>query len=76
MQAVVERYRARHNGWNVMRFCAWYRADAGLRSCTWVKTTLQEAGLVAKEKGEGGPSKEARAKSLVGDEAAPGRIDP
>lgn len=53
VQDVVERYRARHKGWNVKHFYSWYRRDMGGRSYTWVKTTLQEAGLVAKGKGKG-----------------------
>ena len=53
VQDVVERYRARHQGWNAKHFYSWYRHDAGLRSYTWVKTTLQEAGLVARAKGKG-----------------------
>jgi transposase len=53
VQDVVERYRARHQGWNVKHFYSWYQRDPGGRSYTWVKTALQEAGLVAKTKGKG-----------------------
>jgi transposase len=53
VQDVVERYRAQHKGWNAKHFYSWYRRDAGVRSYTWVKTTLQEAGLVAKAKAKG-----------------------
>jgi len=53
VQDVVERYRARHQGWNVKHFYSWYRRDPGGRSYTWVKTALQKAGLVAKTKGKG-----------------------
>ena len=53
VQDVVERYRKRHQGWNVKHFYAWYRRDLGSRSYTWVKTTLQEAGLVKRGKGKG-----------------------
>lgn len=53
VQDVVERYRTRHQGWNVKHFYSWYRRDAGERSYTWVKTTLQEAGLVTRGKGKG-----------------------
>jgi transposase len=53
VQDVVERYRARHQGWSAKHFYSWYRRDAGLRSYTWVKTTLQEAGLVTRAKAKG-----------------------
>jgi hypothetical protein len=44
--AVTERYRRRHLGWNVKHFYAWYRREGGGRSYSWVKNTLQRAGLV------------------------------
>jgi transposase len=53
VQDVVARYRDRHQGWNVKHFYSWYRRDSGRRSYTWVKTTLQEAGLVTRGKGKG-----------------------
>lgn len=53
VQDVLERYRSRHQGWSAKHFYSWYRRDAGLRSYTWVKTTLQEAGLVERAKGKG-----------------------
>ena len=46
--ALTERYRRRHTGWNVKHFYAWYRRDGGQRSYSWVKQTLQQAGLVQK----------------------------
>lgn len=46
--AVTERYRRRHLGWNVQHFYAWYRREGGGRSYSWVKNTLQGAGLVTK----------------------------
>lgn len=51
--AVTERYRRQHEGWNVKHFYAWYRRDGGRRSYTWVKNTLQGAGLVGKAKAQG-----------------------
>ena len=45
---LVERYRSRHEGWNVKHFYAWYKCDGGGRSYTWVKNRLQEAKLVPK----------------------------
>ena len=48
---MTERYRQRHDGWNVKHFYAWYKRDGGSRSYTWVKSRLQEAGLVPKGMG-------------------------
>jgi len=48
VMAVQERYRSRYAGWNVKHFHAWYRRDGGTRSYSWVKSRLQEGGLVAK----------------------------
>jgi transposase len=45
---LVDRYRSRHEGWNVKHFYAWYKRDGGGRSYTWVKNRLQEAKLVPK----------------------------
>jgi transposase len=53
VMALVDRYRGRHLGWNVKHFHAWYRKDGGLRSYTWVKSRLQEAGLVERAPGRG-----------------------
>jgi len=53
VMALTERYQARHMGWNVKHFYSWYWRDGGKRSYTWVKTRLQEAGLVAKAPSKG-----------------------
>jgi transposase len=45
---LVDRYRSRHEGWNVKHFYAWYKRDGGGRSYTWVKNRLQEAKLIPK----------------------------
>lgn len=66
VQDVVERYRGRHKGWNVKHFYSWYRRDAGGRSYTWVKTKLQEAGLVARGKGKGAHRKKRQASPWPG----------
>jgi len=50
---VTERYRRRHMGWSAKHYFSWYRRDGGKRSYTWVKSRLQEAGLIAKSKGKG-----------------------
>jgi len=50
---VTERYRGRHEGWSAQHFYSWYRRDGGARSYTWVKSRLQEAGLIRKAKGRG-----------------------
>ena len=47
-------YRERYDGWNVKHFHSFYRREhAGTRSYTWVKNTLQRAGLVAKAPARG-----------------------
>ena len=48
VMALADRYRDRHNGWNVSHFHDWYQKDGGTRSYTWVKNTLQEKDLVKK----------------------------
>ena len=45
---LVDRYRNRHQGWNVKHYTAWYKREGGSRSYTWVKNTLQQAGVVNK----------------------------
>ena len=35
---LVDRYRSRHEGWNVKHFYAWYKRDGGGRCYTWLKT--------------------------------------
>ena len=70
-------YRERYDGWNVAHFYSFYRRrHGGERSYTWVKTTLQRAGLVAKAPGRGKPPPAPRACAACGDDAAPGRLDP
>jgi len=59
VMALTERYRRRHDGWNVKHFYAGYQRDGGTRSYTWVKTTLQGAGLVVKAK-QRGPHRKRR----------------
>ena len=36
----VERYRNRHQGWNVQHYTACYKREGGSRRTTWVKNTL------------------------------------
>jgi len=48
VMGLVDRYRSRHEGWNVKHFYAWYKREGGGRSYTWVKNRLQEAKLVPK----------------------------
>jgi len=50
---MVDRYRTRHEGWNVRHFYSWYRRDGGTRSYGWVKDHLQKSGAVRKSKGRG-----------------------
>jgi transposase len=50
---LTDRYRRQHMGWNAKHFYSWYRRDGGTRGYTWVKTRLQESGLIRKAKGRG-----------------------
>ena len=51
--AVNERYASQHLTWNIRHFYRWYKRDGGQRSYTWVKNSLQKAGLSAKGKKKG-----------------------
>jgi transposase len=51
--ALTQRYHMRHDGWNVKHFYGWYRREGGTRSYTWVKNTLQAAGVVRKAPAHG-----------------------
>ena len=51
--AVSDLYRRRHRGWKVKHFYSWYQRDGGQRSYTWVKNTLQTAGLVSRSRKRG-----------------------
>lgn len=44
--ALTNSYRQRHQGWSAKHYFAWYRRAGGVRSYSWVKLRLQEAGLV------------------------------
>ena len=50
---MVNRYRTRHEGWNIRHYYAWYRREGGARSYTWVRNKLQAHGAVAKGKARG-----------------------
>ncbi len=51
---VTELYSKKYFGWNVKHFASFYwRIHKGTRSYTWLKTTLQNAGLVEKTSKKG-----------------------
>ena len=50
---MVDRYRTRHEGWNIRHYYSWYRREGGRRSYTWVRNKLQAHGAVSKGKGRG-----------------------
>ncbi len=62
----VDLYRDRHLGWNAKHFYAWYRKESGTRSYTWVKSRLQEAGLIERAKKRGTHRKKRERAPLVG----------
>lgn len=63
---VVEQYCSRHIGWNAKHFYAWYRKENGNRSYTWVKSRLQEAGLIERAKKRGKHRKKRERVPLAG----------
>jgi transposase len=63
---LVDRYRSRHEGWNVKHFYSWYKRDGGGRSYTWVKNRLQEAKLVPKAAKRGAHRKRRERSPLPG----------
>jgi transposase len=50
---LTDQYRSRYMGWNAKHYYSWYCRNGGSRSYTWVKSRLQEAGLIRKAKGRG-----------------------
>lgn len=66
VMAVVDRYKRRHQGWNVKHFYGWYKEDGGRRSYTWVKNTLQSHGLVARVPKRGAHRKRRERSPLPG----------
>jgi transposase len=66
VMALVDRYRSRHQGWNVRHFHSWYKRQGGTRSYTWVKNELQEAKVVKKGKKRGAHRKKRERSPLPG----------
>lgn len=64
---VQQLYAKCYNGWNVKHFYSFYRRNyEGERSYTWVKSKLQEAGLVEKAPGRGKHRKRRERAPVVG----------
>lgn len=63
---LVESYRSRHEGWNAKHFHTWYRRDGGTRSYSWVKNTLQEAGVMKRAPAKGKHRKRRERSPLPG----------
>lgn len=55
---LTELYQQRHYGWNAKHFHSWYRRSGGVRSYTWVKTRLQDEGLIERAKAKGAHRKQ------------------
>jgi len=64
--SLTQRYEERHRGWNVKHFYSWYKRDGGVRSYSWVKKCLQEAGLVKAGKQKGVHRKKRERRPLPG----------
>lgn len=63
---LIDSYRKNHEGWNIKHYHAWYKRAGGERSYTWVKTTLQEAGLATKAPQRGKHRKKRERSPLPG----------
>jgi transposase len=63
---LTEQYQSRYSGWNAKHFHTWYRKDGGTRSYTWVKSRLQEAGLMKRAKKRGAHRKHRERSPLPG----------
>ncbi|MCP5245188.1 MAG: ISNCY family transposase [Burkholderiales bacterium] len=63
---LTEQYRNRYSGWNARHFHAWYCKDGGTRSYTWVKSRLQEAGLIKRTSKRGAHRKRRERSPLTG----------
>jgi len=64
---VLGTYRECYGGWNIKHFYGFYRRmHAGVRSYSWVKNTLQEAGLVNKVSGRSRHRKRRQRAPVVG----------
>jgi transposase len=63
---LTEQYQSRYLGWNAKHFHTWYRKDGGTRGYTWVKSCLQEAGLIKRAKKRGAHRKRRERSPLPG----------
>ena len=63
---LTEQYQSRHSDWNAKHFHTWYRKGGGTRSYTWVKSRLQEAGLIKRAKKRGAHRKRRERSPLPG----------
>lgn len=66
VMAVEAQYREGYGGWNVRHFHRFYQRAGGSRSYTWVKSRLQEAGLVSRGKRRGGHRKRRERAAVAG----------
>lgn len=66
VQRLTSSYKTRYVGWNVKHFHSWYAREGGKRSYTWVKNTLQSAGLVTRLRKRGVHRQRREASPLPG----------
>lgn len=66
VQRLTSQYQTRYVGWNVKHFHSWYVREGGKRSYTWVKNSLQSAGLVSKSAKRGAHRKRREASPIPG----------
>lgn len=66
VMALLDRYTEGYGGWNVRHFHGFYHREGGKRSYTWVKSRLQEAGLVSRVKRKGAHRKRRERSAMPG----------
>jgi len=66
VMALQDKYKSEYCGWNVKHFHTWYQREGGNRSYTWVKSRLQEAQLVKRERRKGAHRKRRERAAMSG----------
>jgi transposase len=66
VQRLTSCYATRYRGWKARPFYSWYVREGGKRGYTWVKNSLQGAGLIARAPKRGAHRKRREAAPIVG----------
>ena len=70
---MVDRYRTRHEGWNIRHYYSWYRRKGGQRQLHLGEEQASGARGGAEGQGPGPAPAQARSGAVAGGDAAPGR---